>query len=135
MSLAPDELDLLRRVSEVQEEDVVGFCIEFDLFPSENFKIDDVVDHIFEALVERAKGDGLPISKYDADDLGRFDRAQLVSFAAALGVRAKADASKGEVIDGIIRGMRRTCRRLPRKSQIPMFLTYFLPALVRHFSE
>lgn len=135
MSLSPDELDLLRRVSEVQEEDVVSFCVEFDLFPSESFKIDDVVDQLFERLVERTRGDGLPISKYDADDLGRFDRAQLVSFAAALGVRAKASASKDEVIDAIIRGMRRTCRKLPKKSQIPMFLTYFLPALVRHFSK
>jgi len=135
MSLTLEELDLLRRVSEVQEEDVVGFCIELDLFPHEDFKIDDVVDQVFERLVERAQTEGLPISKYDAEDLARFGRNELASFAAALGVRVKATASRDEVIDALVRGMRRTCRKLPKKSQIPLFLTYFLPALVRHFSS
>jgi len=134
MSLEPHEIDLLRRVSQVQEEDAVGFCIELDLFPHEDFRIDDVVDQVFERLVERAQAEGLPISKYDADDLARFDGAQLRSFAAALGVRVKDGASRDEIIDAIVRGMRRTCRKLPKKSQIPLFLTYFLPALVRHFS-
>lgn len=128
------EMDLLRRVAEVQEPDLVGFCIELDQVPGEHFSIDDFVDPLFDGLVDMARNEGLPLTKYDADDLSRFDERQLAAFANALGVRANPGAGKASIIGNLVSRMRKVGRRLPSKSQIPIFLTYFLPALVRHFS-
>jgi len=132
--LTDAEMDLLRRVAEAQEADLVGFCIELDQVPGEHFCVDDFVDPLFEGLVAMARNEGLPLTKYDADDLSRFDERQLAAFANALGVRANPSAGKAAIIGNLVSKMRRVGRRLPSKSQIPIFLTYFLPALVRHFS-
>ena len=133
--LTDEEMELLRRVAEAQEADLVGLCIEMDQVPGEHFSIDDFVDPVFDGLVYMARNEGLPLSKYDADDLSRFDDRQLASFANALGVRASATDGKAAIIANLVNKMRRVGRRLPSKSQIPIFLTYFLPALVRHLSE
>jgi len=129
------ELDLLRRIAAVQEEDVVSFCIELDLVPDEPFSVDDVVDPLFERLVDRARTEGLPISKYDAEDLQHFESRQLLAFAAALGLRIRPDQGKPEIISAIAHKLRKVGRKLPPNSQLPFFLTYFLPALVRHLSS
>jgi len=133
--LTEDELALLHRIAEAQEEEMVSFCIELDLVPDEPFSIDAVMPKLFEKLLEMARGDGLPLSKYDADDLSRFDQRQVGMFAAALGVKINAKHGKDQVISALIGKMKRVTRRLPRRSQIPMMLPYFLPALVRHFSN
>ncbi len=132
--LTQDELDLLRRVAAVQEEEVVNFCIELEIVPEEPFAVDAVVDRVFEALLEMASQGGLPVSKYDADDLSGFDVAGLTALARGLGLKPNPRFGTDALIEQIVRGMRKTRRKLPRRSQIPMMLTYFLPALVRHFS-
>jgi hypothetical protein len=132
--LTDDEMDLLRRVADAQEADLVGFCIELDQVPGESFSIDDFVAPVFEGLVAMARSEGLPLTKYDADDLSRFDERQLAAFANALGVRANPGDGKASIIGSLVSKMRKVGRKLPSKSQIPIFLTYFLPALVRHFS-
>lgn len=133
--LAEREMELLRRVAQVQEEDLVSFCIEFDLVPDEPFRVDDVVDRVFEALVDRARVEGLPISRYDAEDLSGFAPGPLAAFAAGLGVKTRPGDDSADIIADIVLRMRRATRRLPRNSQIPFFLPYFLPALVRYFSN
>ncbi len=133
--LTEQELDLLRRIAEAQEEEMVSFCIELDLVPDEPFAIDAVVDRIFEALVDRARTEGLPLSKYDADDLSAFGEAEIARFAEALGVRFAGKGGKDAIIDALIGRMKKVGRKLPRRSQIPMMLPYFLPALVRHFAS
>ncbi len=132
--LTDTEMDLLRRIAEAQEPELVGFCIEMDQIPGEHFSIDDFVAPLFDGLVDMARSEGLPLTKYDADDLSRFDERQLAAFANALGVRANPGDGKAAIIGNLVSKMRRVGRRLPSKSQIPIFLTYFLPALVRHFS-
>ncbi len=132
--LTDQEMELLRRIAQAQEEDLVGFCIEMDQIPGEHFSIDDFVDTLFDGLVDMARTEGLPLTKYDADDLSRFDERQLAGFSAALGVRANPADGKAKIIGNLIAKMRKVGRRLPSKSQIPIFLTYFLPALVRHLS-
>ena len=134
--LAEEELELLRRVAAIQEEELVNFCIELDIVPDEPFRVDDVIDSVFEALLERATGSGgLPVSKYDADDLAPFDRSQLEAFARGLGVRVGANFTATQIVDQVIKSMKKARRKLPRRSQIPLMLPYFLPALVRHFSS
>lgn len=132
--LTEQETELLRRVAQAQEAELVGFCIEMDQVPGEHFSIDDFVDPVFDGLVDMARNEGLPLTKYDADDLSRFDERQLAGFSTALGVRANPADGKAKIIGNLIAKMRKVGRRLPSKSQIPIFLTYFLPALVRHLS-
>jgi hypothetical protein len=133
--ITESELDLLRRIASVQEEDVVSFCIELDLVPDEPFVVDDVVDPVVDALGERARSGGLPVSKYDAEDLLQFDTQQLAAFGAAMGLRLKPGLGKPDLIADIVHRLRRVGKKLPRTSQIPFFLTYFLPTLVRVLSQ
>jgi hypothetical protein len=133
-ALTDDELLLLRRIAEVQEAEVVDFCIELDIVPDEPFVVDDVVDRVTEALLERAGREGLPLSKYDADDLRRFSAAELAGLARGVGARPANGAGPDRVIDQIIKASRKAHRKLPRRSQIPLMLTYFLPAVVRRLA-
>ena len=132
--LTDEELALLHRIATAQEEEMVSFCIELDLVPDEPFDIDTVLDTAFERLVAWIRVEGLPLTKYDADDLSRFGDGEIAAFAAALGVKVAPKHTKDQVIDALIAKMKRVGRKLPRRSQIPMMLPYFLPALVRHFS-
>ncbi len=133
--ITPEELELLLRVTAIEEAEVASFCIELDLFPEDPFVIDDYIDAIFERLVERATTEGLPISKYDADDLSQFDARELAAFASALGVRVNPNHDAKAVIGTLVSKMKRARKKLPSRSVIPLMLTYFLPALVRHFSR
>lgn len=132
--LTEEELELLRRIADVQEEEVVNFCIDLDIIPDEPFSVDDVAERVVEALAERAGREGLPLSKYDADDLRRFGAAELTALARGLGLKPNPNHSPEQLIAQIIRGSRKAFRKLPRRSQIPMMLTYFLPALIRRFA-
>ena len=132
--LTPDELALLQRVAEVQEEEVVNFCIDLDIVPDEPFRVEQVVERVVEALVERAGREGLPISKYDADDLRRFSATELATLARGLGLKPNPGHGPDQLIASIVKGCKKARRKLPRRSQIPLMLTYFLPALIRRFS-
>ncbi len=133
--LAPDELALLQRVAEVQEEEVVNFCIDLDIVPEEPFRVEQVVERVVEALAERAGREGLPISKYDIEDLRKFSAAELNTLARGLGLRPNANHGPEQLIATIVKGSRKAHRKLPRRSQIPLMLTYFLPALIRRFAS
>lgn len=132
--LNEEELELLRRIAEVQEEEVVNFCIDLDIIPDEPFTVDDVVERVVEALAERASRGGLPLTKYDAEDLRKFSTAELTALARGLRLKPRPDHGAEQLVAQIIRGSRRAHRKLPRRSQIPMMLTYFLPALIRRFA-
>ncbi len=134
-SLTVDELTLLRRIAEVQETEVVDFCIELDVIPDEPFAVDAVIDRVVDALVDRAGREGLPLSKYDAEDLRRFSAAELAALARGLGARPGNGHGPDQLIDQIIKASRKACRKLPRRSQLPLMLTYFLPAVVRRFAN
>ena len=133
--ITTEELELFLRVTEIEEAEVASFCIELELIPDDPFVIHDLIDPIFDRLVERATTEGLPISKYDAEDLSQFQLAELTAFARALGVRVNPNHSSDAVIAAIVGKMKRVCKKLPKRSVIPLMVTYFLPALVRHFSQ
>ncbi len=134
-TMTPEELELLRRIATVQEEEMVSFCIELDIVPDEPFSVDDVIERVIEALVQRAASEGLPISKYDAEDLARFSAAELTALARGLGVKVPARGDPEAIVHAIVHAMRKVQRRLPRRSQLPLMLTYFLPALVRRLAS
>ena len=133
-TLTADELELLRRIASVQEEEMVSLCIELGIIPDEPFRVEDVVDRVLDALTDQARRVGLPISKYDKEDLLAFSTQELRALAAALGVKPNPDHDPPRLSEAIIHRMRRVPRKLPRRSQIPLMLPLFLPALVRRLA-
>lgn len=117
-------------VEMIPEGDLASLAAELDLIPEEVIDRHALLEQLVPRLLDRARTEGLPFSRYDADDLERLPTIHRTALAAAMGW-------SGDVTAILKAGDRvyKTYRKARPHSQIPIFLPVLLPALARHAAE
>ena len=89
----------------------------------------ELLQHVVVALTQLARRDGLPFSPYDKEDLEALPADHFRALASACG-------SSTDLRSFLKAGQRvyKGYRKTRPKSQIPLLLPMFLPAVARHAS-
>ncbi len=125
--LSPEELSHLELLPEA---DLAELAIEMDLIPEAEIDRRALVEALIPRLYEQAVGEGLPLSKYDRDDLVALPAADRRALAAAMGWPDDVDAMLKRAARVL-----RTYRKHRPKSQVRLLLPILLPALARYARE
>jgi len=107
-------------------EGVVDLAAELDILAPEQIDRRSLVNTCVLALVEHARKHGLPLSKYDADDLAALDPVDLQALATLVGVQPSVAALLKHG-DKVYRGY--SHRRIDHP--IPLMLPMLLSAVAR----
>jgi len=126
-ALNPDEMKALIFVP---DQELAALAADLSLLVDEEIDRKAMVEAMLPRLLAVAKMEGLPFSKYDADDLEELPTMHREALAKAMGwstsVRAMLRAG-GKVY--------KIYRKERTNSQIPLMLPLLLPMLARYASE
>ncbi|MCB9758641.1 MAG: hypothetical protein H6739_02275 [Alphaproteobacteria bacterium] len=112
------------------EVDLADLAIELDMIPDEVIDRRGLLDELVPRLLDRARAEGLPFSKYDADDLEELPTEHRAALARCMGWPAEVTAmlkAGGRVY--------KVYRKSRRNSQIPLLLPILLKPLARWADE
>lgn len=84
--LLPHEHELVARIP---KEDITEMAVDLDLLLDEGFDRHSLLERCIDAILERAAAEGIPLSKYDADDLEELPPEHLQALGAAAGISGK----------------------------------------------
>ena len=117
----------LELFANIPETDLVELAVELDMAVPEVISPGELLDQAVERIADRARQEGLPLSRYDRDDLEDLEIVQRLALARL--------CDFPEDIDDLIRAGEKVFKKLYRKrrpkSQVPLLLPSFLPALAR----
>ena len=85
-SLDPAERDLVGRIP---EQDITEMAVDLDLLLDEGFDRESLVLRCIEALLDRAEVEGIPLSKWDGDDLRTLPPEHFQALARTVGLTGK----------------------------------------------
>ncbi len=114
------------------EQDLVELAVELDLLVPERIEARALLEECLPLLLDRARVEGLPFSRYDLEDLAELPDAHRRAIARLQGLAD--DASP----DRIVRAgekVYRTYQKLRPRSAVALLLPSLLPALARLASE
>ncbi len=108
------------------EVDLVDAAIDLDIPVPSQVDARDLMGRVAVAVLERAKRDGLPLSRWDRDDLEAIDATARAALAKWCNVAPTVDAmlKAGERADG-------TWKRRSPKAEAAMLVPALLPVLAR----
>ncbi|HJN75371.1 MAG TPA: hypothetical protein QGF58_15690 [Myxococcota bacterium] len=110
--------------------DLVDLAVELDHIPDQDIDRLELLAELIPRLYELAQRDGLPFSKYDAEDLAELPTEHRAALAEAMGWDSDVSA--------ILRGGGKVYRRYAKNkknSQIALLLPCLLRPLARHAAE
>lgn len=113
-------------VQHLPEMELVALAAELELIPPAEINRRTLVVQCVLRLVEVGRRDGLPLSKYDREDLEALDAAEVQALAALLGTRPNVPA--------LMSAGQRTYKALMKvrpNSQVAMMLPTLLTAVAR----
>lgn len=84
VELLPEERALLQQLP---ERDLTEMAVDLDVLLDADIDRDRLIVQCIEALLDRAEREGLPLSKYDAEDLQALPPTHLQALGAHIGVR------------------------------------------------
>lgn len=107
--------------------DLVELAVELDFMPPEEVDRRQMLDELIPRLFELAQREGLPFSKYDAEDLAELPHEHRQALAEAMGWATDTSSivKAGEKVY-------RRYRRDRRGSQVALLLPTLLKPLARH---
>lgn len=117
-----------RLLSSVSVDDLVELAVELDVLAPEEIDRRALLERCVPLIVERAREEGLPFSKYDADDLRTLSPELLTALGRLQGL-------KGEVtVDSVLKAGRKVYRQYQkhrRNSTVALLLPSLLSAVAR----
>ncbi len=120
----------LSNFSALPETDLVDLAIELDIPVGETIDRAELLSQAIRSLAALARREGLPLSRYDRDDIEDLDP----DHRRALGRLLDAGGDTASILRAGRKVFKRYTRNAP-KSQIPLFLPMLLPALARHVAS
>ncbi len=84
MTLMPEELALL---DQVPEKDLAEMAVDLDVLLDAELDRSSLIHKCVDALLDRAASEGLPLSKYDAEDLAALPEPHLQALGEHMGLR------------------------------------------------
>lgn len=123
LDLTPAERELIDRIP---APDLEELAIELDLLLDQDYDRDAVIERCIVALLERARDEGLPLTRYDAYDLEQLPHEDLRALAELIGARASGRGDVPKVIKACARTVKRYTRDRPRSA-----VALLLPTLLR----
>lgn len=114
----------------LQDKDLADWAVDLDLMPAAEIDRIGLVEQLVPRLLKLAQREGLPFSKYDADDLNELPPEHRRALARAMGWKedTRSMVKAGEKVWKVYRKNR-------PGSQIPLMLPVLLKALARFASE
>ena len=82
--LTPQELEPLRRLP---DDVLVDMAADLDICVPETFDVQTLVELSIPKIIERGMEEGLPLSKYDAEDLATLSQAELDALGRIQGLK------------------------------------------------
>jgi len=122
--LKPEERALLEQVP---AKDLAEMAMDLDVLLDAEIDRDKLLEQCLDALLERAGREGLPLSKYDADDLEALPEPHLQALGAHMGLRRVT-------VKTLLRQGAKTWRQYRKhrpKSQVALLVPLFLAPLAR----
>ncbi len=122
--------DDLASLALIQDRDLADLAADVDLMPDEVIDRRSLLEAVVPRLLELAMREGLPFSKYDAEDLEALPRVHREALAQAMGWRTSVGAMlrRGKKVYKVYRNERPS-------SQVPVMLPSVLPILARWAAE
>lgn len=120
LTLTEAEAAMLARIPQSDLEDL---AVELDLLLAETFERDRLIERSLDALVERARDEGLPFTRYNKVDLEELSDADLHALASLVGVTGRVTPR------AIIKSSARTVK-LYRKTRPRSAVVLLLPILL-----
>ena len=129
MSFALTE-DEYRMLSSLPEDDIVDLAVEFDIVVDAELNLQELFKEIIQHLADLAASEGLPLHKYNRDDLEALPAPHLQALAALMGEPANINAL-------LKRGAKvyKLYNRERPKSHIALTLPMLLEPLARFAAE
>ena len=112
------------------EADLADLAVELDMVPEAEIDARGLLAELVDRILDRAVSEGLPFSKYDADDLKELPEHHFAALANKMGW--PADVNAFLKIGGKIY---KEYQKTRRNSQVAIMLPMLLPALARHAYE
>ena len=122
--------DELQAIALVPDVDLADLAIDLDLIPDAEINRRSLMTELIPRLLELARREGLPFSRWDGEDLEALPSAHREALASCMGW----DSS----VEGMLRAGKKiykTYRKTRPRSQVPIFLPILLAALARHAAE
>lgn len=129
MSLTPEERALLQKVP---EDDLAEMAVDLDVLLDAELDRDTLIVKCLEGLLERAEREGLPLSKYDRDDLEALPDPHLQALGTLVGVSGRV------TVRSMLRQGRKVWRKYKKErpnSPTALLVPLFLGPLARHAHE
>jgi hypothetical protein len=114
------------------EQDLVDAAVDLDILVPEAIDRRSLVGRMIPAILERARAEGLPFSKYDAEDLAALPPGHLAAVSRLLGLPA------GASVDQVLRAGEKVYRRYQKQrpnNPVALLLPSLLPVLARVAQE
>ncbi|MBN2801106.1 MAG: hypothetical protein JXX28_18350 [Deltaproteobacteria bacterium] len=124
-ALTPEEWEPL---SHVPELDLIALAVELDVVAPARVDPRSLFEQCVLALVDKAKAEGLPFSKYDAADLAALPPDDLTALGRLQGIQGAVTA------DAVLKVGKRVFKLYSRQrpeSQVALFLPMLLTAVAR----
>ena len=120
----------IEKLEFLPETDLADLAIDLDLIPEERIDRTQLMLKILPRLLNLAQKEGLPFSKWDLEDLAALPDAHRAALANVMGWPSdpKSMIKAGLKVFKIYRKTR-------SRSQIPLTLPLFLPALARFAAQ
>lgn len=117
-------------LSLIPDVDLADLAVELDMVPAEVIDRRALLQEAVPRLLDLARREGLPFSKYDQDDLDELPEAHRRALARAMGCDESVDAmlKTGAKVY-------KNYRRNRKTSQVPLLLPLLLKPLARHAEE
>ena len=90
INIQSSEMDLLNAIP---ERDLVEMAIDLDIFVPERINRLEMIETCIQAIISRAKKEGLPFSQYDRDDLEALSSDDLRSISTLMGISGTPSVS------------------------------------------
>ena len=124
-TLTPEELEPLRRLP---DDVIVDMAADLDIIVPETFDVQSMIEACIPRILERGKAEGLPLSKYDAEDLATLSQAELDALGRLQGLKTPT------TVAAVIRKGQRVYkwyRRNRPDNPVALMLPMLLPAIAR----
>ncbi len=111
----------------VPVDDLVDLATELDMAPPQDIDRLGLLTECIPRLLEHGRRHGLPLSKYDADDLGELPQDHRQALASALGWDSD--------VPSMIKAGAKVYKRTSSRSQVALLLPSLLKPLARYAFE
>ncbi len=116
-----------QQLSYVPVDDLVDLATELDMAPPADVDRLGLLTDCIPRLLEHGRRDGLPFSKYDADDLQELPQDHRQALASALGWDAD--------VRSMLKAGAKVYKNTPARSQVALLLPSLLKPLARYAFE